>query len=230
MPYKLIIGVDFGTTYTGKARFHPPVPTHTDEILGVSWVASDRENLRDVHVIHNWSGKGKPTTAATKTPSRIAYAKENGYATDRWGYEVLPNMKAHTWMKLLLDSTDTTLFDDPSLAENRAEGILRLPEDKTPVQLCADYLENVAKFVMGEMERFLSKETLAYTSLEFWLTVPAVWSDKAKADTLLAAQQAAARAHIRHDAEVYVIAEPEAAALAVMEDVTHDGSTLLVKV
>lgn len=196
----------------------------------MAWVISDRKNLSDVAVITGWPGRGRLGTYTWKAPSRIAYAQPNSSATDQWGFKVLPGMKSHTWMKLLLDKSDITLSDDPALARNRLEGILWLPEGKTSVELCADYLYHVAAFTMETLERRLSQRTLALTPLEFWFTVPAVWSDSAKVDTLEAVRIAARRAGIRAGSEVFVISEPEAAALAVFQELTQDGSTFHVKV
>lgn len=196
----------------------------------MGWVISDRKTLSDVTVINNWPGKGKLGAYSWKAPSRIAYAQGNSSATDQWGFKVLPGTKSHTWMKLLLDKSDITLSDDPALARNRLEGVLRLPEGKTSVELCADYLYHVALFTMETLERRLSQRTLALTPLEFWFTVPAVWSDSARVDTLEAARIAARRAGIRAGSEVFVISEPEAAALAVFQELTQDESTFHVKV
>lgn len=129
-------------------------------------------------------------------------------------------------MKLLLDPAQATKFDDPSLTESEGSGVLTKPLGKSAVQICADYLTEVSKFAHYSLSKRLSAEVLAVTPLEFWFTVPAVWSDKAKADTLLAARKAAKQAGLQFhgDSQVFLIREPEAAAVATVSYLTQGGS------
>ena len=62
--------------------------------------------------------------------------------------------------------------------------------------------------------------------------MPAVWSDKAKADTLRAAEKAARSADVFKGAIVltFLIAEPEAAAVATLSYLTEGESRLQVEV
>lgn len=131
--------------------------------------------------------------------------------TNQWGYSVLPKMKSYTWFKLRLDPEQATKYDDPELVHSEGTGVLALPPGKTAVDVCADFLCEVASFAVGELQRRLSSEVLQATPLEFWITVPAVWSDRATADTLRVAQQAAAQARVTCNAgaEVFLIREPE---------------------
>ena len=54
--HKLIVGVDFGTTYTGKV-FGMVSAAFAYGIIGVSWVSTDGAHLKtleDVHCIRDW--------------------------------------------------------------------------------------------------------------------------------------------------------------------------------
>ena len=68
--------------------------------------------------------------------------------------------------------------------------------------------------------------------IDFWITVPAVWSDRAKADTLKAVRQAArqARVTIHPHSQVFLICEPEAAAVAALSALTQGNSQAQVKI
>ncbi|KXT08547.1 hypothetical protein AC579_10244 [Pseudocercospora musae] len=206
--HKIVLGVDFGTTFTG-----------------ISWVSTEGAHVKvldDVHCVRDWPGGDN----AWKAPTRIAYGDENGSTGNTWGYEVSPRMKSYAWMKLLLDPEQKTKFDSADLSKSQGEGVLAKPDIKSPVEICADYLTEVASFAYQSLEKAVSPEVLQATPLDFWFTVPAVWSDKAKRDTLRAAQKAAKQAKLRahQDSQVFLIREPEAAAIAALSSVTQGGS------
>lgn len=140
-------------------------------------------------------------------------------------------MKSYAWMKLLLDPQQATKFDDPSLTQSEGNGVLSQPLNKSAVDLCADFLAEVATFAYQSLERRLSTEVLRATLIDFWFTVPAVWSDRAKADTLRAAKKAAQRAQLKCNpaSQVFFIREPEAAAIATLSALIQGGSDQQVK-
>ena len=81
--------------------------------------------------------------------------------------------------------------------------------DKTALDYAGDYLSRINQYVLREVlpsrfgERFLQNQKLTFV-----ITVPAIWSDKAKDHT----RQAAYAAGIQKD-DLTLITEPEAAAL-----------------
>lgn len=166
-----------------------------------------------------------------KTPTRLAYSDDPA-AQNPWGYYVRPGMKSYSWMKLLLDPTQASKFDDPGLAGSEGSGVLRKPLNKTAVDICADYLTEVAKYAWKALTKRYTIEVLKATPIEFWLTVPAVWSDKAKHDTLRAARKSAKQAKLEchPDSQIFLIREPEAAAVAVLSDMTKGASEEQIKV
>lgn len=135
-------------------------------------------------------------------------------------------------MKLLLDPEQATKYDDPGLIDSEGNGVLAKPPGKSPVDLSADYLTEVARFGWESLARRVSPEVLKATPIEFWFTVPAVWSDKAKSDTLRAARKAAKQAKLKcHvDSKIFLIREPEAAAVATLSALTKGGSDHQIKV
>ncbi|KAI9866990.1 MAG: hypothetical protein M1813_000388 [Trichoglossum hirsutum] len=206
--HKFIVGVDFGTTYTG-----------------VSCVPSSKTGLRDVSIIQDWPGPSREAEVTYKTPTRIAYPTEGNErfcTSNTIGYSVTPKMKSHSWFKLLLDRSAATRFDDPSLRDTEGPGILRLPRGKTAQEVCADYLREIFQTVMSKLEKQVSAEVLRITAIEFWFTVPAIWSDSAKQGTLAAARTAGFGT--RPGDEVNLISEPEAAAIATLKWLTSDGA------
>ncbi|OAX80402.1 hypothetical protein ACJ72_05262 [Emergomyces africanus] len=200
---KIIVGVDYGTTFTGA-----------------SFVSSRGKGLDDITVIDIWPGTSRDTTAVVKAPSRIAYPDDNQrVSTKRWGYQVLPGMTAFSWTKLLLDqNAPLSKYDDPGLEKASEIGILRLPEGKRATDVVSDYLSEVYHHILQRIGKQITEDTLRATPLEFWFTVPAIWSDQAQNATVNAARQAGFGT--RPNDEIFLISEPEAAAIASLKKYT----------
>lgn len=173
-------------------------------------------DARDVKVIKEWPGVARKNEQLDKAPSRIAFAIENEEAaSDRWGYDVDASMKSYSWMKLLLDDNALpTEFDSNQLHGKIAKGLLTLPADKTAEDVAAAYLQCMYQHVMDVLTKVYSAEILKVTAIDWWFTVPATWQDAANDAT----RNAAARAGFgsRKGDELYMITEPEAAAVAIL--------------
>ncbi|ORY07257.1 hypothetical protein BCR34DRAFT_603919 [Clohesyomyces aquaticus] len=207
--HKLIVGVDFGTTYSG-----------------VSYVTTNK-TARDVVVIMNWPGPARPWATSPKTPSRIAYADENTEVNSNMvGFQVTAKMKSYTWFKLRLDRGATTVYDDPGLHLSEGEGVMKLPPMKNATQVCGEYLKELYDFTMALLDQRSDADVLRITPIEFWFTVPAIWSDAAKASTKRAAEFAGFGS--RTGDQINFISEPEAAAIATLNSVTYGGSEMQI--
>lgn len=168
--------------------------------------------MADVEVIKNWPGDNQGNY---KTPSCIAYPDETraGFKNTKWGFDVPLDKTSYSWTKLLLDpSAKSTTHDDPALMEKLfGQGWMKLPPNKTAQEVCRDYLSRVYQYVNFKLEE-LYPGALDLTPMEFWITVPAIWSDTAKAATRNAALEAGFGS--RPGDDLFMITEPEAAALA----------------
>lgn len=200
---------------------------------GASYVSTDNSSIRDIIIIKTWPGPTRDSHTVFKAPSRIAYPTDNRrLGNQRWGFEVEPSMVAYSWTKLLLDeNTPLTKYDDTALENASGMGILRLPANKTAVDVVSDYLSEVYKHIHRTIAKQITEETLRITPLEFWFTVPAIWSDQAQDATRKAAQRAGfGRSVERPNDEIFMITEPEAAAVAALKKTTTDGLGASVKV
>ncbi|KAK8212751.1 hypothetical protein IWZ01DRAFT_541403 [Phyllosticta capitalensis] len=128
--HKIIVGLDYGTTYSG-----------------VSYVTSNADSFEKIEVINQWPGT---SDVASKVPTRIAYESENNeMGFDKWGYTVSAAHESYSWTKLLLDkSTILTGFDDPSLRDLMGSGMMRLPAHKSAQQVCNDFLAELYRHVV----------------------------------------------------------------------------------
>ncbi|RDW74281.1 Hsp70 family protein [Aspergillus mulundensis] len=207
---KIIVGVDYGTTFTGA-----------------SFVSTQARGIDDIVLIHSWPGEAKHHEVVLKTPSRIAY---DGAGNRRWGFQVKPGMNSYSWTKLLLDTGSRLTNYDADLEGATALGMFRLPEDKDAVEVAGDFLSGVYRHILRCIAQQRTEEALSITPLEFWFTVPAIWSDEAKHATLEAARCAgfgSRRGRVQDT--ICLIPEPEAAAIAVLRRATADGLGFLVK-
>jgi len=123
---------------------------------------------------------------------------------------------------LKLDRTSAMRYDDPSLRVSEGPGVLRLPRGKSAREVCADFLKEIYLYTIQTLEQRHSPEILRITPIEFWFTVPAIWSDSAQSDTLTAAH-AAGFGQRPHD-NVYLIQEPEAAAIWTLKNISEHGT------
>jgi len=213
---KIIVSIDYGTTYSGKCQAYTAYSRLI--ITGVAFVMSVNSDARDIQVVTDWTGGVRKNVQLEKVPSKYAYARENeGLEEDKWGYEVEPWMKSYTWTKLLLDaSAAQTRFDNPHLQSQVGNGLLETPSGATAIGVASDYLSRVYEHTMDRLAKVYSKEMLKITPVEFWFTVPASWQDEANNATREAAEAAGFAS--RKDDELYMISEPEAAAMAILTE------------
>ncbi|CAG8949948.1 hypothetical protein HYFRA_00004279 [Hymenoscyphus fraxineus] len=207
--HKLIVGIDYGTTFSG-----------------VSYVTTDKSGLDDINIVTSWPGE---QGTSSKTPTRISYSAENPSITsNKWGFQVHPRLISYSWTKLLLDKNAAVgEHDDPTLSEMLGDGILQLPPFRGAAGVCEDFLREVYTHVSEKFRQEMSAVTFECTPMECWITLPAIWSDEGKDATLNAARKAGFGN--RAGDEVFTITEPEAAAIATLRALASTGSLNAIK-
>jgi hypothetical protein len=192
----------------------------------VSYVTTEKSGLDDINIITSWPGE---QGTSSKTPTRIAYARENSrIPSNRWGFQVDSKLISYSWTKLLLDNNATVgEHDDPALSEMAGSGILQLPSFREAAGVCEDFLREVYTYVSEKLRQEMTTVTFDSTPMECWITLPAIWSDEAKDATLAAAKKAGFGN--RASDEVFTITEPEAAAIATLMSFAAPGALNPVK-
>jgi hypothetical protein len=232
--HKIIVGIDYGTTFSGilsRTLLRVGSLVLTQVPLGVSYVTTDKSDIEDINIITQWPGRPGSSVTSWKTPTRIAYQRENHQLEgDKWGFEVNPKLNSYSWTKLLLDKNATAAqYDDPSIFSNKANprnpGMMQLPHFRDAPGVCEDYLHKVFEYVSASLRREMTDVTFETTPMECWITLPAIWSDEAKEATLKAAKRAGFGN--RPQDEVFTIAEPEAAAFATLKKFTSSRTDVL---
>ncbi|PWW74262.1 actin-like ATPase domain-containing protein [Tuber magnatum] len=203
--HRLVVGVDFGTTYSGLAYIHTTDPDY-----------------KNIEVIDSWPGRGN--TNHEKVPTEISYSDSGA----TWGYGTPPGGLRHGFFKLLLDANAAaTLYDNPRLAASNPQSMessyanIPLPAGKTAVEVTTDYLKLLYSHLMETLRQRLIR-TLDNTPIQFVLTTPAIWSHEAQNATCQAARDAGFAS--RAGDTLTMVSEPEAAASYCLKEIYHERS------
>ncbi|KAJ4387858.1 hypothetical protein N0V93_008461 [Gnomoniopsis smithogilvyi] len=196
---RIVIAVDFGTTFSGVAyAFNVP------------------GKAADVVSIMEWPGL--EGFRQPKVPTLILY-DERDPTNFKWGGQVDWRTPAVRGVKLLLDPDQPQPVYLPSSVKKDRKILL-----KDPVDVAADFIGAIYKHALSVIESASVRDYFKLCEKEFVLSVPAVWSDKAKDLTLKAAK-------IAGIFPVILIKEPEAAALYTLSSHDHafrTGDTFIV--
>ncbi|OOO07679.1 Heat shock protein 70 [Aspergillus oryzae] len=119
----IVVGLDFGTTFSG-----------------IAWAPEG--SVDELEVISAWPGGGNRTSV--KVPSVISYDGQRTY----WGYQVRPFTEAFRGIKLLLDESQETKYT-PSLASK----VLLGERKTNAVQVMADYLKYLVEYAKSVLRR-----------------------------------------------------------------------------
>lgn len=200
----LVIGIDFGTTFTGVAY------AHSGHLLG----GDPSEVADNVKVMKAWPNTN--LSYQDKTPSVISYNTQ----PPTWGGSVKIRDKPQvTHFKLgLQPDAGEHYFGRSNFQTSNARSTLaflepnwkhpQLPQ-KTALDFASDYLKYVHSYVKDVFfPRQFGNVFLRNQQVSYVITVPAIWKDSAKSLT----RQAAVRAGIPAQ-NLELITEPEAAAL-----------------
>ncbi|KAL9947027.1 hypothetical protein D7B24_005666 [Verticillium nonalfalfae] len=213
---RLIVGVDFGTTFSGVAAVYTGTPDDIEIIKtwpGGNGITSDKVPTEIAYTFPSTptspsvSSSSTPTPASGpgQTPASHSGSGGEGNPTIKWGFQFRPEESRLRCIKLFLDRSQKLPFYVSPL-DTAAQ--LR-SYDKTVIDAVSDYLTQIYAHTMDTLTRRYGESFMASTKVDWVLTCPAVWSDAAKNTTL----QAAERAGMGEKSEIQMISEPEAAAV-----------------
>ncbi|KAM0500933.1 hypothetical protein ACHAP8_004652 [Fusarium lateritium] len=184
------VGIDFGTTYTGVSWARSTDPKDINPITG--WPSEDHRNKNEIQV---------PTLYDVKS--------------EKWGYQITPDMNPMKWFKLLLlnkkDITKEAGGDSVQLRQT-IEILESSGDTITPVQAVGLYLKKVWDHTYHSLGSMIDIDNLP---LRVAITVLAIWPDYAKNLMREAAKIAGITKHRAiGETTLITVEEPEAAALA----------------
>ncbi|RAL59237.1 hypothetical protein DID88_006952 [Monilinia fructigena] len=192
----------------------------TDEFLGLIFAPRNTKDSRRFHYIDL---KGSTISQQRKVPSRIAYCVENkDLLANAWGFGVKPKFVS-CWTKLLLDKNAVAAQeDDIKDWKNIDDGMMRLPPARSASQVVEEFLHEMYLCLVEEVEKFYGATVLEVTPIDCWITLPAIWSDEAKQATPNSTIEAGFAK--RSIDQIHTIAEPEAAAIATLKELSAPGT------
>ncbi|SAM03639.1 hypothetical protein [Absidia glauca] len=177
--YPVVIGIDFGTTYSGAAY---GITTSENEVCDIS----------------TW-----PKQRAYRYPK--LYNPETLKLT-HWGSAVRAECNKNNLKQQYVLLQQFKLFLDDTLGD-----VLRVPDGFKVIEIIADYLREFHAHVVSEMRKGFAHQFEG--RYRYCLTVPAMWSDRAKQMMREASILAGIIDKDDHHDRLMLISEPEAAAI-----------------
>ncbi|KAL2808589.1 hypothetical protein BJX63DRAFT_408776 [Aspergillus granulosus] len=198
----IVIGIDFGTTFSGAA-----------------WATVDDFESDQINLITNWPGYGREEG---KAPTELFYE----YGNVMWGYDIPADADPVRWFKLLL-LRDEDLAPELRASDFVLRGRKMLRElNKTATEVIADYLRCMWEHIMATIRKSRSKSVIAALTFHVVITVPAIWKDYARREMEQAARMAGILEYREIGPTTLTFApEPEAAALATLCEQGQDINT-----
>ncbi|KAF2500102.1 actin-like ATPase domain-containing protein [Lophium mytilinum] len=189
----MVIGIDFGTTYSGAA-----------------WATGEDFASNQINMITSWPGTGREEG---KVPTELFYE----HSQIMWGYEIPLDADPVRWFKLLL------LKDEDLDAEVRSnEIILRgrkmLKENgKTANDFISDFLRALWVHILETVKKSRGESVVEALSFHVVITVPAIWKGYARQGMEQAVKKAGILDRRAAGTTTLTFApEPEAAALSTL--------------
>ncbi|CZR64187.1 uncharacterized protein PAC_14084 [Phialocephala subalpina] len=220
---RLVIAVDYGTTFTGVAFAAP---------------RSDYASLDDLEVVEDW---GPQMKLSSKIPSVYSYSPSSNPLDQQWGASISEDAVTMVNTKMELDVQDNKV-DELELILQVLEGTCNLdfenvkksrgyPEYtwKDPEEIVTDYLTKVFQYLNDSFE-FLGTHLRSKIAVDIVITVPVKWSYRAKNSTLRAIKKAGFNEQTFPNlTDIIMVTEPEAAAIYTARHLKEDKKTEFLK-
>jgi len=177
---------------------------------GAAWATVADFESDQINLINTWPGSG---LEEGKAPTELFY--EHGQIM--WGYEIPADADPVRWFKLLL-LKEEDLDADLRFSEFLLRGRRMLREnDKTAVDLIADFLRLLWKHVLDTINRARGESVVDALRFHVVITVPAIWKGYARQGMEEAAKKSGILDRRPAGATTLTFApEPEAAALSTL--------------
>lgn len=151
-----------------------------------------------------------------KVPTEVAYEYHQSGPKCLWGFQILDNMSRHQWIKLGLGpSQKNGIRSRVPFAQSDCRNIPP-PYHASSEDLATEYLRKLHEHTVEILNSKLGS-TFDSMKLAYVITVPAVWSDKAKEKTLSCAE----RAGLGKMSKIRMISEPDVPPFKLCSQKTH---------
>ncbi|KAF5547314.1 heat shock 70 kDa 12B [Fusarium mexicanum] len=151
----LVLGIDFGTTYSG-----------------IAWCRAG--DINEIKFITNWKKRSFAQGDKQKVPSAIFYHHLNDEDPE-WGATTPQDDTVLRWFKLLLvDEKDLPDHIRHSVQLKTARALM-LKANKTPVQILGDYLRQLWRHCRQNILRAEGRRMMTVSTVHLVVTLPAIW-------------------------------------------------------
>ncbi|KAF5714917.1 Hsp70 chaperone protein [Fusarium globosum] len=209
----IIIGIDFGTTYSG-----------------VAWAYSCQPD--DIEIVTSWDSQLNHCSDVEKAPTQLFYdEKAQGV---KWGYGIPSENEPLKWFKLLLLEPKDIPVEVAASTQLQEARRLQNKVMKDPIEIIATFLRNLWDHTTESIKRTLGADLVRRCKLQVVITLPAIWPPYAQQRMKQAAQRSGILdARSAGATSLHFISEPEAAALATIKDLSKRstikaGDTIVV--
>ncbi|KAF9766862.1 hypothetical protein IL306_000668 [Fusarium sp. DS 682] len=195
----LVLGIDFGTTYSG-----------------IAWLRPGRNN--QTKFITNWKKRSFAQGDKQKVPSAIFYHHLND-EDPAWGFTTPHDENVLRWFKLLLvDEKDLPEHIQHSVQLKTARALM-LKANKTPVQILGDYLRKLWGHCRQNIVKAEGQRMMKISVVNLVVTLPAIWPHYVRS-RMTEALGHSGLLNVTRDGETTLsfISEPEAAALTCLKE------------
>ncbi|KXH26780.1 hypothetical protein CSAL01_00326 [Colletotrichum salicis] len=199
----IVIGIDFGTTFSG-----------------VSWAFSGQP--KNVEVITQWASELNFNSDTEKTPSTLLYRGLQDEAF--WGYNIpaASDEEALKWFKLLLIDAKNLSPDLQKSCQIATAKRLLDDANRDTVEAVSSYLRRLWNHAIDHIGQSTGIGLMKLCKFHVVITLPAIWPEYSKARMKRAVENAGIlETRPAGDTVLSFISEPEAAALATMEDLKN---------
>lgn len=162
-------------------------------------------------MIDEWPRSASDPTGrinSEKVPTELAYLSDHAGQDPAWGFEIPNPMPRFQWIKLGLDPKQKSKLEDSIVFAYKDSRRMELSGLYTAEGLATDYLRQSINHTRQEIKRDVGAVFESMT-FQYVITVPAVWSEKAKNLTRMCAEKAG----LGCASEIQMTSEPEAAAI-----------------
>ncbi|KAF5653827.1 Hsp70 chaperone protein [Fusarium sp. NRRL 25303] len=200
----IVIGIDFGTTYSG-----------------VAWAYS--REPEEIEIVTSWESQLNHCSDVEKAPTQIHYGHNN--QDIKWGYGISPEHEPLKWFKLLLLEPKDIPQGAANSTQLKEARRLQSKAGKEPVEIVACFLRKIWDHSVESIRRTIGDDVMKRSNFQVVITLPAIWPPYAQHRMKMAAKMAGILdPRPAGPTTLRFVSEPEAAALATIKDLSKRSS------
>ncbi len=191
----VIIGIDFGTTYSGVA---------------FTW----SKKIERMEIVSSWDSNLHSNSDNQKTPTALSFGPKTNV---NWGYGIPHDAEQIRWFKLLIvDEEDLPEDVRKSSKIKEARDYLK-KHGKTAIEVIALFLRHLWNHSIQRIIETIGRGLVNFSKFHIVITLPAIWPGYARVRMQEAASLAGMLGNrIAGETKLSFISEPEAAAMATL--------------